>query len=113
MFEEYRVVFVHPCPEEGSENMRFIVKPSQTVCEEYQVVFVHPCSKEDSENMRFIVNVESSPPASSQGNPLQVICPYVPSTIHAFSTALCGASTSVSLVLSEFTCVLWSRDRAI
>ena len=26
MFEEYQVVFVHPCPEEGSENMRFIVR---------------------------------------------------------------------------------------
>ena len=26
MFEEYQVVFLHPCPEESSENMRFIVK---------------------------------------------------------------------------------------
>ena len=29
--------------------------------------------------------------------------------IYAFSTALCGASTSVSFVISEFTCVLCSK----
>ena len=75
---------------------------SQTLFEEYQVVFVHPCPEEGSENMRFIVNVASPPSASSQRHHKQVICPYVPLT----SAALCGASTSVSFVLSEFTCVL-------
>ena len=43
---------------------------------------------------------------------LIVICPYVPLTIHAFSTALCGASTGVSFVLSEFTCIVRVSDVA-
>ena len=60
--------------------------------EKYQIVFVHPFPEEGNENMQSIVNAESSPQASSQVNPLQVICPYVPLTIHAFFTALCGAS---------------------
>ena len=77
--------------------------------EEYQIVFVLSSPEEGNENMRFIVNVESSPPANSQGNPLPVICPYVPFTIHAFSTALCGASASVSFVLGEFTFVVSSK----
>ena len=60
--------------------------------EEYQVVFVLPCPEEGSENMRFIVYVASSLPTRSQEHHLQVICFYVPLTIHAFSTALCGES---------------------
>ena len=71
---------------------------------EYQVVFVQPYPEEGSENTRFIVSVASAPPGSSPGHHWQVICPYVPLTIHAFFTALFGASTSVSFVLSEFTC---------
>ena len=70
--------------------------------EEYQVLLVHPCPEEGNENIRFIVNVVSSLPASSQGNPLQVICLYASLIIHVFFTALCGASTSVSFILSEF-----------
>ena len=66
--------------------------------EEYHVVFVLLCPQEGSENMRFIINVASSPPTSSQGH-------------HAFSTPLCGASTSVSFVLIEFTFVLYSKRR--
>ena len=31
------------------------------------VVFVHPCPEEGGENMQFIVNVASLPPISSQG----------------------------------------------
>ena len=26
VFEEYKVVFVHPCPEEGSVNMRLMLQ---------------------------------------------------------------------------------------
>ena len=68
------------------------------------VVFVHLFPEEGSENMRFIVNV-SPFPASFVGHHQQAICPYVPLTIHAFSTALCGAYTvflsfSVSLLVS-------------
>ena len=74
--------------------------------EEYQVVFVHPCSEEGSENnMRFIVNVPSQPLASIQGHHCQVICPYVPLTIYAFSTDLFGAYTSVSFVLRNLCLV--------
>ena len=35
VFEEYQVVFVHHCPEEGSENMRFtvnIANPHPAIC---------------------------------------------------------------------------------
>ena len=68
--------------------------------------FVLPCPEEGSENMRFIVNVASPHRASSQRHHQQIICPYIPLIILVYSTALCGASTSVSFVLSEFTCVL-------
>ena len=45
--------------------MLFHQNVSQTLFEEYQVVFVHPCPEEGSENMQFIVNVASPPPARS------------------------------------------------
>ena len=67
--------------------------------EEHQVVFVHPCPEEGNVNMWLIVNVAIPPSVSFQGHHRQVIFPYVLLNIHAFSTALCGASTSIFSVL--------------
>ena len=39
-----------------------------------------------------------------------IIACHVPLTVLNFSTALCGAFTSVSFVRSEFTCVLCSKQ---
>ena len=66
------------------ENAQFAVKH---LALGRTLLFMIPCPEEGSKIMRFIVNVAS--PAR------QVTCPYVPLSIHAFSTAMCGASTSV------------------
>ena len=60
--------------------------------EEYQVNFVHPCSEEGSENIRFIVNVTSPSLLALKDITSRSFVPNLPLTIKIFSTALCGAS---------------------
>ena len=52
--------------------------------------------------MRVIVNVEVHPRKALNEIHSRSFAPYVLLLIHAFSTALCGAYTSVSFVLNEF-----------
>ena len=49
--------------------------------------------------MRFIVNVASPSPASFPGHQWQVICPYVPLTIHVFPL-LCVVRLPMFLLFS-------------
>ena len=63
-----------------------------------QVIFVHPCPEEGSENMQFIVNVASPPSASSQGFKLTGNLSLCIFNHSRFYNAFCGASSTVSFV---------------